>query len=187
LALNTSADVVAGRDREGPCAGLLVLPTAAAPDGATATVVVGAATTAAAPTATTTTATATAIFAAMVASAAAAPAAASSILPKQISKSAAPKKSSITILDHVDLSESLSEEKYRAKLAKYQAKLNRLVWKANKRKISSVVVFEGWDASGKGSGIRRVTEAIDPRLYRRIPIAAPTDEERGHTKSGQRL
>jgi polyphosphate:AMP phosphotransferase len=101
-------------------------------------------------------------------------------LPKQISKSAAPKKSSVTILDHVNLNESLSEEKYRAKLAKYQAKLNRLVWKANKRMISSVVVFEGWDASGKGSGIRRVTEAIDPRLYRLIPIAAPTDEERAH-------
>jgi polyphosphate kinase 2 (PPK2 family) len=41
-----------------------------------------------------------------------------------------------------------------------------------------VLVFEGWDAAGKGSAIRRVTQAIDPRLYRVVGIAAPTDEER---------
>lgn len=89
-------------------------------------------------------------------------------------------KGSITILDHVDLSQDISDEKYRDKLAKYQSKLNGLVWKAWRRKVSSVVVFEGWDAAGKGSGIRRVTQAIDPRLYRLIPVAAPTDEERAH-------
>jgi AMP-polyphosphate phosphotransferase len=41
-------------------------------------------------------------------------------------------------------------------------------------------VFEGWDAAGKGGGIRRLTEAIDSRLCRVIPVAAPTDEERAH-------
>jgi polyphosphate kinase 2 (PPK2 family) len=40
------------------------------------------------------------------------------------------------------------------------------------------MVFEGWDAAGKGSAIRRVTQAMDPRLYRIVGIAAPTDEER---------
>jgi polyphosphate kinase 2 (PPK2 family) len=41
-----------------------------------------------------------------------------------------------------------------------------------------VLLFEGWDAAGKGSAIRRVTQAIDPRLYRVVGVAAPTDEER---------
>jgi polyphosphate kinase 2 (PPK2 family) len=41
-----------------------------------------------------------------------------------------------------------------------------------------VLVFEGWDAAGKGGCIRRVTEAIDPRLFRVVPISAPNDEER---------
>jgi polyphosphate kinase 2 (PPK2 family) len=41
-------------------------------------------------------------------------------------------------------------------------------------------VFEGWDAAGKGSAIRRVTEGMDPRLYRVVSSAAPTDEERAH-------
>ena len=41
-----------------------------------------------------------------------------------------------------------------------------------------MLVFEGMDAAGKGSTIRRITGAIDARLYRVVPIAAPTDEER---------
>ena len=41
-----------------------------------------------------------------------------------------------------------------------------------------VVAFEGHDAAGKGGAIRRVTMALDPRLYRANPIAAPTDEEK---------
>jgi polyphosphate kinase 2 (PPK2 family) len=40
------------------------------------------------------------------------------------------------------------------------------------------VVFEGWDAAGKGGAIRRITAALDARDYRVISIAAPSDEER---------
>ncbi|MBI4658599.1 MAG: polyphosphate:AMP phosphotransferase [Verrucomicrobia bacterium] len=83
-------------------------------------------------------------------------------------------------LARVDLSQALSDKKYRKLLARYQGKLSRLIWAANDLKISTVVVFEGWDAAGKGSAIRRLTDAMDPRLYRIIPIAAPTDEERRH-------
>lgn len=85
-----------------------------------------------------------------------------------------------TILDRVDLSQSLTRAEYEMKLEKYQARLNRLAWAAYEIKIASVIVFEGWDAAGKGSCIRRVTAAIDPRLFRVVPIAAPTDEERAH-------
>jgi polyphosphate kinase 2 (PPK2 family) len=41
-----------------------------------------------------------------------------------------------------------------------------------------VLVFEGVDAGGKGGAIRRFTSAIDARLYRAIPVAAPSDEEK---------
>jgi polyphosphate:AMP phosphotransferase len=87
-------------------------------------------------------------------------------------------KSGATILDHVDLSQKLTPRQYQEGLEKYQGRLTRLTWEANARKISTVAVFEGWDAAGKGSAVRRVTQAIDPRLCRIIPIAAPTDEER---------
>ena len=85
-----------------------------------------------------------------------------------------------TILDHVDLTQALTESDYANKLEKYQARLSRLAWTAFEKKISTVLVFEGWDAAGKGSSIRRVTEALDPRLFRVISVAAPTDEERAH-------
>ena len=43
-----------------------------------------------------------------------------------------------------------------------------------------IVLFEGWDAAGKGGAIRRIVSALEPRSYRVIPVAVPTDEERAH-------
>lgn len=43
----------------------------------------------------------------------------------------------------------------------------------------AIIVFQGWDASGKGGAIRRVTEGLDPRGYRVHPIAAPSKKEQG--------
>lgn len=85
-----------------------------------------------------------------------------------------------TILDQVDLNKTLTKDTYRQRMAALQVDWSQLVWKAADQGVSNVIVFEGWDAAGKGSCIRRVTEAMDPRLYRIIPVAAPTDEERGH-------
>jgi polyphosphate kinase 2 (PPK2 family) len=39
------------------------------------------------------------------------------------------------------------------------------------------MVFEGWDAAGKGGVIKRVTEKLDPRGYVVYPIAAPQGED----------
>jgi polyphosphate kinase 2 (PPK2 family) len=42
------------------------------------------------------------------------------------------------------------------------------------------VLFEGWDASGKGGAIRRLTSPLDPRHVRIAQFAAPSDDERRH-------
>ncbi len=84
------------------------------------------------------------------------------------------------VLDRVDLTSTLSDRAYHRRLARGQERLHQLTWAAAKKRISSVAVFEGWDAAGKGGAIRRMTWAIDARLCRVIPIAAPTDEERAH-------
>jgi polyphosphate kinase 2 (PPK2 family) len=42
------------------------------------------------------------------------------------------------------------------------------------------VVFEGWDASGKGGAIRRLVAPLDPRHVRVASIAAPTSDEKRH-------
>ncbi len=86
----------------------------------------------------------------------------------------------LTVLDRLDLGRTLTDAEYDKKLPKLQAKVARLVRAAWEKKRSSVIVFEGWDAAGKGGAIRRLTEAMDARLYRVIPIAAPTDEEHAH-------
>jgi polyphosphate kinase 2 (PPK2 family) len=41
-------------------------------------------------------------------------------------------------------------------------------------------VFEGWDASGKGGAIRRLTSPLDPRHVRVESFAAPNDREKRH-------
>jgi len=82
------------------------------------------------------------------------------------------------ILDSLDLSLSLDKKAYNEQLNHYQGKLNKLARQAHEKQISSVLVFEGWDAGGKGGAIRRLTHALDARNYQVISVAAPTDEER---------
>ena len=84
----------------------------------------------------------------------------------------------VTVLDHVDLTRSLTKKSYQEKLEKYQRKLYKLAWQAREKKRSSIAMFEGWDAAGKGGAIRRITAAMDARLYKVISVAAPTDEEK---------
>jgi polyphosphate:AMP phosphotransferase len=83
----------------------------------------------------------------------------------------------VTVLDQLDLGQTLEKSEYKQQLERHQKELNLLAWKLYQQKRSCVMVFEGMDAGGKGGAIRRVTNAIDSRLYRTIPVAAPTDEE----------
>jgi len=83
----------------------------------------------------------------------------------------------LLILRTLDLSKKLGKSDYDEELEKYQGRLNLLTRHADFRKLSVVAVFEGNDAAGKGGSIRRVTQALDARQYRIIPVAAPTDEE----------
>lgn len=84
----------------------------------------------------------------------------------------------LTVLERLDMSLHLTKVDYKKQLQEYQARLNLLHRKALKRKVSTILMFEGADAAGKGGAIRRVTAALDARHYQVIPIASPTDEER---------
>jgi polyphosphate:AMP phosphotransferase len=85
-----------------------------------------------------------------------------------------------TLLSSLDMSLELKKSDYKKQLKECQARLNQLHRKALKKKISTILLFEGPDAAGKGGAIRRITAALDARHYQVIPIAAPTDEERAH-------
>jgi polyphosphate kinase 2 (PPK2 family) len=84
------------------------------------------------------------------------------------------------LLNTLDLSLKLGKSDYKNQLEKYQGKLNGLTRQALAKHLSSLLVFEGWDAAGKGGVIRRLTEGMDARNYQVIPIAKPTDEEAAH-------
>ncbi|MFW5833525.1 MAG: polyphosphate:AMP phosphotransferase, partial [Pseudomonadota bacterium] len=85
-----------------------------------------------------------------------------------------------TIVDLVPADRVLEKSDYKSHKRKLDARLNRLGWEGFEARRPVVALFEGWDAAGKGGAIRRLTEALDARLYRVIPIAAPTDEEADH-------
>ncbi|WP_454254901.1 polyphosphate:AMP phosphotransferase [Pseudomonas sp. Marseille-Q8238] len=82
------------------------------------------------------------------------------------------------LLDSLDMNLALSKEDYQEQLATEQARLAGLMRDKRMRRHSLVAVFEGNDAAGKGGAIRRVAGALDPRQYRIVPIAAPTEDER---------
>jgi polyphosphate kinase 2 (PPK2 family) len=85
-----------------------------------------------------------------------------------------------TILSRLDMHKRLAKRTYQAKLHELQGRLNLLHHDAREKKLSTILVFEGWDAAGKGGAIRRITAALDARAFQVISIAAPTDEERDH-------
>lgn len=83
-----------------------------------------------------------------------------------------------TLLGAFDYTRALAPAAYTRRLEKLQSRLNGLTRDPRMAGRSLVVVFEGMDAAGKGSTIRRVTQALDARRYRVVPVAAPTEEER---------
>jgi len=85
-----------------------------------------------------------------------------------------------SILDGVDTSLALGIAAYRRQVKKRQRRMRELEHEIHMRRIPVVIVFEGWDAAGKGGNIRRLTENLDPRGYTVVPIAAPNDIEKAH-------
>lgn len=84
------------------------------------------------------------------------------------------------LLSQVDITQSLSREEYKEQLREEQTRLRELQLEIYQQQIPVLVVFEGWDAAGKGGAIKRLTDVLDPRSYIVSPFAAPTDEEKAH-------
>ena len=89
-------------------------------------------------------------------------------------------ETSLSPLETLDMSAKLADAEYAERLPELQATLRKLTDRAARRGVQSIFAFEGWDAAGKGGAIRRVIQAIHPRNYRVVSIAAPTAEERAH-------
>ncbi|MCM1981829.1 polyphosphate:AMP phosphotransferase [Lyngbya confervoides] len=81
------------------------------------------------------------------------------------------------LLRQVDLNHQVKSSEYRQTLEKYQGQLNLALRNPSFQDQALALVFEGWDAAGKGGAIRRITAALDVRFYRVISVAAPTETE----------
>jgi len=81
------------------------------------------------------------------------------------------------VLDTVDLTQTLDKKKYRKDLIKYQVALHDLGYQVYVQQRPVIIIYEGWDAGGKGGNIKRVTERLDPRGYVVHAIAAPTGDD----------
>jgi polyphosphate kinase 2 (PPK2 family) len=84
------------------------------------------------------------------------------------------------MLETIDLSKSLTREEYIYSLIRNQLQLRQLAYQLYLQQRTLVMLYEGWDAGGKGGNIKRVTEKLDPRGYEVLPIAAPSGEDRTH-------
>jgi polyphosphate kinase 2 len=72
----------------------------------------------------------------------------------------------------------LPRKVYEKELFRLQAELVKLQEWVRTTGARMVVVFEGRDAAGKGSTIKRVTEYLNPRTARIVALPAPTERER---------
>ncbi|HEU5097774.1 MAG TPA: hypothetical protein VFU22_01935 [Roseiflexaceae bacterium] len=92
----------------------------------------------------------------------------------------APRIETAGALGRVDLNLRLEQKAYEKQLNELQAKLHLLGLEVYRQQRPVALVFEGWDAAGKGGAIKRLTEKLDPRGYVVHAIAAPAGEDKTH-------
>src|SRR5712692_4068849 len=74
------------------------------------------------------------------------------------------------MLENLNLKKWLSREEYKRLLPGLQRRLYDLEKACWDHETPSVLVFEGWDAAGKGTAIATLTQRLDPRGFKMYPI-----------------
>ena len=104
-----------------------------------------------------------------------------------LQKSQAPRGSNYIIMagypqiDHsVAKPQMESDEEYKLQLKEEQARFYELELEMYQKRVPLMLMYEGWDAAGKGGNIKRVAQAIDARAYTVYPSPAPTKPELMH-------
>jgi polyphosphate:AMP phosphotransferase len=85
-----------------------------------------------------------------------------------------------SVLQAINLTHSLPEEEYNKRLLECEQQLHKLQYSIHKKEIPVIILFEGWDAAGKGGAIIRLDRALNPRCSVVEPVAAPTPDEKSH-------
>lgn len=83
-------------------------------------------------------------------------------------------------VDELSHSLTLDKAQYKNELKRLQKKLFRLENIMYQKRVPLMIMYEGWDAAGKGGNIKRVAQALDARSYTIFPSPAPTPTELAH-------
>ena len=89
-------------------------------------------------------------------------------------------------LDELDLAQDLSKKEEAKRLEAAWPRLSQLRLtlggQIGEKKVGPAVcvLFEGWDASGKGGAIKRLVAELDSRHVRVVEFSTPTDDEKRH-------
>jgi len=81
------------------------------------------------------------------------------------------------MLEKIDLNRKLPKREYKARLPYLRDRLydlQKTCWSAG---IPTVILFEGWDAAGKGTSVKALTRRLEPRGFKLHPIQAPRTYE----------
>jgi polyphosphate kinase 2 (PPK2 family) len=81
------------------------------------------------------------------------------------------------MLETVDLTKKLAKPTYTKVMGELQEKLRGLQYLAKEAEVPVIICLEGWDSAGKGMVIKKLTEKLDPRMFRVIPGSPPTELE----------
>jgi polyphosphate kinase 2 (PPK2 family) len=84
------------------------------------------------------------------------------------------------MLENVDLNLSLEKQTYKLQIPVLSSRLFEVQKAAWDARIPVMILFEGWDAAGKGTSIQKLTESLDPRGFKLYPIRAPRTYEKKH-------
>ena len=84
------------------------------------------------------------------------------------------------VLESTDLTYVLDKSQYSSELEELQHRLRSLQMQLSDLGRSIIIVYEGWDAAGKGGNIKRLTDRLDPRFYTVYGIGKPTEDELDH-------
>ncbi len=76
--------------------------------------------------------------------------------------------------------ELYSRPEYESALRAYQDRVRDIQYWLYKRMIPLIIVYEGWDAAGKGGNIMRLVHSMNPRGYDVVPISRPDETEANH-------
>ncbi|MDO4175640.1 MAG: polyphosphate:AMP phosphotransferase [Eubacteriales bacterium] len=81
------------------------------------------------------------------------------------------------MLDNIDFSRRMTDIEYRLETHEVRGELASLQHRMKEQKLPVIVLFEGWDSSGKGSMIANMIQTLDPRFFKVYNTKEPTPEE----------